>query len=71
MVNASQIIVSSEVCEESRGTHSRMDFVNRMDELDYARRLESQVPIPMEQHWRKHTLSWTKADGETNKPTPT
>ena len=59
------MIESAEAREESRGAHSREDFKDRMDELDYAKPLEGQVPIPMEKHWRKHTLSWT--DGQTGK----
>jgi len=65
MINSNQIIQGAEAREESRGAHSREDFKDRMDELDFAKPLEGQVEIPMEQHWRKHTLSFT--DGETGK----
>merc|ERR1711973_60745 len=42
------------------------DFKDRMDELDYAKPLEGQTPLPMEQHWRKHTLAFTNgSSGET------
>ena len=59
MINSNQIIQGAEAREESRGGHSREDFKDRMDEVDYAKPLAGQVPIPMEQHWRKHTLSLT------------
>merc|ERR1712029_658931 len=45
--------------------HAREDFQKREDEFDYAKPLEGQAPLPMEDHWRKHTLSWTMDDGAT------
>merc|ERR1711971_1052606 len=65
MINANQIIQGAEAREESRGVHSRGDFKDRMDELDYAKPLEGQTSIPMEEHWRKHTLAFT--DGATER----
>ncbi len=37
----------------------------RMDEYDYKKPLESQQQLPMEKHWRKHTLSYTDMTGKT------
>lgn len=61
-----QIIESAERREESRGAHAREDFKDRMDEYDYSKPLEGQKALPMEQHWRKHTLSWTDTKGKTD-----
>jgi succinate dehydrogenase (ubiquinone) flavoprotein subunit len=36
-----------------------------MDEFDYKKPLESQQQLPMEKHWRKHTLSYTDMTGKT------
>lgn len=35
---------------------------DRVDEFDYKKPLEGQTPVPIEKHWRKHTLACINPD---------
>ena len=52
-----RISLSLSLSLSARVAHDWCAFQDRHDEFDYSKPLENQEPVPMEEHWRKHTLS--------------
>ncbi|KAK1133443.1 hypothetical protein K0M31_011250 [Melipona bicolor] len=63
MLACMHTVYAAENRKESRGSHSREDFKERIDEYDYSKPLEGQKKRSFAEHWRKHTLTWARADG--------
>ncbi|XP_049886098.1 succinate dehydrogenase [ubiquinone] flavoprotein subunit, mitochondrial-like [Pectinophora gossypiella] len=59
---AVQVAACAKNRTESRGAHFRDDHPKRIDEMDYSTSTEGQTKKPIEQHWRKHSISWVDLD---------
>ncbi|CAG9558203.1 unnamed protein product [Danaus chrysippus] len=66
---AVQVVACALNRKESRGAHFRDDCPKRLDEMDYSKDTKGQTAKPIDQHWRKHSLS--TVDYETGKVTIT
>ena len=63
MLACMHIVYGAENRKESRGSHARDDFRERIDEYDYSKPIEYQKKRKYSEHWRKHTLTWAQHDG--------
>ncbi|XP_076659912.1 succinate dehydrogenase [ubiquinone] flavoprotein subunit, mitochondrial isoform X2 [Halictus rubicundus] len=63
MLVCMHVIFAAENRKESRGSHARDDFKERIDEYDYSKPIEDQKKRPYSDHWRKHTITWAREDG--------
>ena len=59
--------VAAQKAESSRGAllYNECFLQDRLDEYDYSKPVEGQQMKPMDQHWRKHTMSYV--DEKTGK----
>ena len=62
-------MISPEILQHLSPLLQYIHFYNqdRLDEYDYSKPLEGQKKKPFDQHWRKHTLSYTDNSGKVGR----